>query len=232
MITPQPNGILIVDKPKGKTSFWVVGALRRLLKVKKIGHAGTLDPMATGLLVLLIGRDYTKLSDSFLGQDKEYLAEITLGCTTDTYDAEGCIQSESSLVPSLKEVSEALQTFQGETKQTPPMFSAKKIGGKKLYELARAGKEIEREAVLVKMSIDLIDYTYPRLSLKVSCSKGTYIRSLAHDLGNLLKCGAHLSNLRRLRSGSFNLKDSINGDSLVSNTLSKEMITQSLRSAP
>jgi tRNA pseudouridine55 synthase len=185
--------------------------------------------MATGVLVLLVGRDYTKLSDRFLGQDKEYLAQITLGSSTDTYDAEGVTQENSSLIPSLEEVTEKLNSFQGVTKQIPPMFSAKKVQGKKLYELARDGKEIEREAVSVRMSIELLNYSYPHISLKISCSKGTYIRSLAHDLGIVLKCYAHLSALRRVKSGPFDLKQSIEGEKLVSNTLLKEDVIKNLK---
>lgn len=203
------NGILLVDKSAGSTSFHIVSLLRRLTKIDKIGHAGTLDPFATGVMVMLIGRDYTRRSDEFLCDDKAYEAHLKLGITTDSFDIDGQVTSRSDLVPSLHQVELAIASFQGKTLQTPPMFSAKKIGGKKLYELARKGIEIERQPVLVEMQISLISYQYPDLHIAVSCSKGTYIRSLAHDLGQFLVCGAHLQGLKRTRSGSFLLEDCI-----------------------
>lgn len=210
----QIAGILPVNKPAGKTSFSLVSALRRLSGVKKIGHAGTLDPFATGVMILLIGRDYTRLSDSFMKHDKEYLASVHLGVTTDTYDPEGTIQSTSDHIPTLQEVEQALQAFQGDVLQTPPMFSAKKIKGQTLYKLARQGKEVEREPVMVSLTTTLISYNYPTLELAVTCSKGTYIRSIAHDLGQALTCGAHLNALTRTRCGSYTLKDCIDGSQL------------------
>lgn len=207
-----PSGILLVNKPKNKTSFTLVGALRRLLKVKKIGHAGTLDPFATGVMVMLIGKQYTKLSDRFLGADKEYITTVHLGIETDSYDCDGKILEENpTVIPTKEELQKALESFQGEVMQTPPMFSAKKIDGKKLYELARKGISIEREPARVKMTTELISYEYPNVQLRVSCSKGTYIRSIAHDLGKLLGCGAHLSQLQRVRSGAFHLDRCIDG---------------------
>lgn len=204
-------GILLVNKPVNKTSFSLVGALRRLLKVKKIGHAGTLDPFATGVMVMLIGKQYTKLSDQFLASDKEYLATVHLGVETDSYDSDGKIVQENDLIPTLEQVEKALEQFQGEILQTPPMFSAKKVKGKKLYELARKGMTIERQPVPVTVSTTFILYQYPFIEIRVSCSKGTYIRSIAHDLGKLLGCGAHLSKLQRTRSGSFHLADCLDG---------------------
>lgn len=205
------SGLLLINKPKNKTSFTLVATLRRLLKVKKIGHAGTLDPFATGVMVMLIGREYTKLSDRFLGADKEYITTVRLGIETDSYDCDGKIMEENGIIPSADSLQQALARFQGEIFQTPPMFSAKKKDGKKLYELARKGIVIEREPVLVKMTIHLISYDYPFVQLKVSCSKGTYIRSLAHDLGKMLGCGAHLTELQRTRSGDFHLESCIDG---------------------
>lgn len=203
------EGILLVDKSKGHSSFKLVAMLRKRLGVKKIGHAGTLDPFATGVMVMLIGRRYTRLSDQFLCNDKEYIAEVHLGTTTDTYDSEGVIIAQSPIVPTLEEIQHALKAFQGEIEQVPPMYSAKKIQGKKLYELARKGIEVERKAVKVALETTLIRYEYPLLELKVMCSKGTYIRSIAYDLGLKLGCGAHLSNLRRTRSGKFCIQDCI-----------------------
>lgn len=225
------EGILLVNKPRGKTSFSLVATLRKLLGVQKIGHAGTLDPFATGVMVMLIGKKYTRLSDQLLCQDKEYRAELRLGIATDSYDCEGQQTSESALIPTLEEIQNALTRFQGEVEQIPPMFSAKKIGGKKLYELARKGKTIDRPAVKVHLQTTLIDYNYPSLRIDVSCSKGTYIRSIAHDLGQLLGCGAHLSALERLRSGHFSLAECFPGESLNSQTDNiQQLIHQALRS--
>jgi len=210
-MSSEPSGILLVDKPRGKTAFNLVARLRRHLGVKKIGHAGTLDPFATGVMVMLVGRAYTRLSDQLLCQDKEYSATLQLGVATDTYDCEGKITRESPLEPTLEELQIVLQQFQGEISQIPPMFSAKKIQGKKLYELARKGLTVERKACLVRCAITLESYTYPIAKLHIACSKGTYIRSLAHEIGEALHCGAHLTELRRVRSGQFQLKDCIDG---------------------
>jgi tRNA pseudouridine55 synthase len=208
---PKHEGILLVDKPAGITSFTVVAKLRRRLGVKKIGHAGTLDPFATGLLVMLVGRNFTKLADSFLKDDKEYQATLLLGTATDTYDNEGEVTQTSSYVPDEKEIQKAIAQFQGQIEQVPPMFSAKKVGGKRLYELARKGQEIERKACSCHVTITLIRYAYPEVDIHVTCSKGTYIRSLAHDIGLKLGTFAHLTALRRLRSGKFLLAE---GDTL------------------
>jgi len=210
----EVEGILLVNKTKGKTSFNIVRELRRVLGVKKIGHAGTLDPFATGVMVMLIGRQYTRLSDQFLLSDKEYEAEVKLGSSTDTYDCEGQTTFESPLIPSLEAIEEALKTFQGEIEQIPPMYSAKKQQGKKLYELAREGKTVERAPVKIKVQTTLLSYNYPFLNLRIQCSKGTYIRSIGHDLGMMLGCGAHLSNLTRTRSGSFLLSECVDGAQL------------------
>jgi tRNA pseudouridine55 synthase len=201
------SGILLLDKPKGKTSFFLVSFLRRLSGISKIGHAGTLDPFATGVMIMLIGREYTKLSSHFLKNDKEYLAKIRLGITTDTFDCTGNIISQSFFLPSLAEIEKALLTFQGTILQTPPMFSAKKKEGKKLYELARKGIEISREAIPVTLKTELLSFESPYLELRIQCSKGTYIRSIAHDLGTLLGCGAHVEELVRTRSGPYHLKE-------------------------
>lgn len=210
------EGILLVNKPAGVTSFSLVGALRRKLGIQKIGHAGTLDPFATGLMVMLIGRSYTSKSDQFLESDKEYLAEIHLGITTDTYDCHGKTIETSGIVPTLYEIEKAIQNFQGTIDQIPPMFSAKKVNGKKLYELARKGKEIERKPVQVNLQTNILEYQYPFLRVRISCSKGTYIRSIAFDIGNLLGSGAHVSKLERVRSGQFHLDNAVDGSKLNS----------------
>ncbi len=208
------EGLLLVNKPQGKTSFSLVRSLRKLTGIEKIGHAGTLDPFATGVMVLLIGRNYTRISDKLLLQDKEYLAEIYYGVSTDTYDCDGKIVARSKKVPSLEEIEKVLLHFQGEIEQIPPMYSAKKIKGKKLYTLARKGEVVERAPAKVWIHTTFLNYNYPRLSLKIACSKGTYIRSFAHELGQLLGCGAHLSKLQRTRSGHFRLEQCIAGELL------------------
>jgi tRNA pseudouridine55 synthase len=205
------GGILLVDKPKGKTSFSLVAALRKKTGIQKIGHAGTLDPFATGVMIMLIGKNFTKLSDQFLSQEKEYWCKIFLGISTDSYDCDGKTVATCDNQPTLLAVEEALSSFQGTLLQTPPMFSAKKVGGKKLYELARKGIEIERKPVSVTLQTTLLSYAYPFLELQIVCSKGTYVRSIAHDLGSKLGSGGHLTELKRIRSGTFHIKDCING---------------------
>lgn len=200
------EGILLVDKPEGKSSFWCVMMARKKLGVKKIGHGGTLDPFATGLLVLLVGRNYTKRAGEFLEGDKEYLATAHLGIATDSFDSDGNETHTSDIVPTLAEIEEAMRYFHGKIKQVPPMFSAKKINGTRLYELARKGVVVERKAVFVNVSCKIIRYEYPELEFHVTCSKGCYIRTLAEDIGQKLGCYAHLTQLRRLRSGRFSIE--------------------------
>lgn len=208
-LTPSKEGILLVNKPAGRSSFHLVHKLRQLTGIKKIGHCGTLDPFATGVMVMLIGKSYTTLSDHFLSDDKQYLATFRLGAISDTYDRDGIITPVSDKQPSLQDIEEVIARFQGSISQVPPMFSAKKINGQKLYHLARQGIEIPRAAHPVHLRITLIEYDYPDLTIDVSCSKGTYIRSLAHDMGHLLNTGAYVEKLVRLRSGSFLLEDCI-----------------------
>jgi tRNA pseudouridine55 synthase len=198
-----PEGLLLIDKPSGVSSFFMVNILRRRLKQPKVGHAGTLDPFATGLLILLFGRTWTRQADSFLNGNKEYEATVFLGSTTDTFDCTGQTTSTSPHIPTIDEITAVLAEFQGECLQTPPMYSAKKIDGKRLYSLARQGLTVEREPQKVSLVTTLCGYDYPRLDIHVCCSKGTYIRSLAYDMGQKLGCGAHLQTLRRTRSGHF-----------------------------
>jgi len=219
------HGYLLIDKPLGKTAFHLVAVLRKRLRVKKIGHAGTLDPLATGVMVMLIGR-YTKLSDQFLSQRKEYIATVHLGIQTDSYDGEGKVIATNPLVPTEAEVRTALNQFQGDVLQVPPMFSAKKVNGQKLYDLARQGKEIERAPVSVNMNIDFLEYNYPTIKLRVDCAKGTYIRSLAYDLGKVLGCGAYLSGLIRTKSGSFALESCITPDQLYDDNVNLKSFLQ------
>lgn len=226
--TEEVQGVLLIDKPVGKTAFSLVAILRRLLGIQKIGHAGTLDPFATGVMVMLVGRKYTKLSDQFLVADKEYTAQIYLGVTTDTFDCDGQEIQRSDFIPSIQQLEAALCHFQGEIEQIPPMFSAKKINGKKLYELARKGQTIERLPVKIKLETRLLSYEYPYVNIAVTCSKGTYIRSIAYDLGVLLGCGAHLTALRRTRSGAFHLRDCFDGHLLHSPTLDINALLQKI----
>lgn len=214
--THNTEGILLIDKPAGKNAFGLVRILRKMTGVKKIGHAGTLDPFATGVMVMLVGKNYTRLSDQFLKCDKEYIGTIHLGVETTSYDCDGDIVKECDYIPTREEIEEKLHNFCGEVAQIPPMFSAKKVRGQKLYDLARKGIEIERKPAIVKMETTLIDYNYPHLTVKVACSKGTYIRSIAHDLGSQLGCGGHLVQLRRTKSGIFSVDQCIHFDQLLS----------------
>ena len=205
----EGEGILLVDKEKKLTAFYLVKLLRKISNIKKIGHAGTLDPFATGVMVMLIGQPYTKLASSLINNDKEYISTLKMGEATDSFDCDGQVTHKSNIVPTLKDVESVISKFQGTIEQIPPMFSAKKINGKKLYTFARKGIDVERKPVKVNVSIKILDYCYPNLKLHVHSSKGTYIRSLAHDIGVDLGCYAYLVALQRIRSGSFLLKDCI-----------------------
>ena len=202
----EMEGVLLVDKPGGLTSHDVVYRLRRKLGIKKIGHAGTLDPMATGLLVMLIGKA-TRISQYLISVDKVYEGEATLGVVTDSQDAEGEVM-ETRPVPELTEtqVREAMKGFLGDQYQIPPMHSAIKIGGVPLYKMARQGVEVEREPRFIRVaSFDLLSLALPKLTFDLHCTKGTYVRTIAHDLGQKLGCGAHLTALRRTGSGKFGI---------------------------
>ena len=209
------DGILIVDKPQGLTSHDVVDFVRKKIGLKKVGHAGTLDPMATGVLVVLIGK-YTKSSDLFLRDDKEYDATLRLGAASDTGDAWGRVEkSVGTENISVKNIEEAFNKFMGEIEQVPPPYSAVKFKGKKLYELARKGINVKvapRKVSIRELKITGINM--PEVSFIVTCSKGTYIRQLSSDIGSLLGCGAHLSRLRRTRSGPFKIDEAIEMEEL------------------
>ncbi len=209
------EGILLCRKEIGLTSFDVVSRLRRTLKTKCIGHTGTLDPFATGLLVILVGR-YTKLSNYLTAQDKCYRAQVFFGKGTSTDDLEGEVisQGDSSLIQE-DQIHEALVSFLGQQMQTPPQFSAISIGGERAYKKARRGEVIDLASRPVFIhSIKLISWKNPYAEIEVHCSKGTYIRSIARDLGNLLGVPAHLSQLRRLFSGSYHVEGAISSDDL------------------
>ncbi len=202
----EMEGILVVDKPRGITSHDMVSRLRRKLGMKRIGHAGTLDPMATGLLLLLVGRA-TKASQFLISLDKEYEGTIRLGQTTNTQDAEGEVMMESP-VPELDEeaVREHMASFLGDQYQTPPMHSAIKQGGVPLYKMARKGREVVREPRFIRVSrFELVRLALPEVEFQVAASKGFYVRTLAHDFGARVGCGGHLSALRRFRVGDFTL---------------------------
>jgi len=202
------SGILNVDKPSGITSHDVVDEIRRLAGQRKVGHAGTLDPMATGVLLVCLGHA-TRVAEYLMQGRKRYRATIVLGTTTDTYDGDGAIVSSGGASDfSHSEIEAALTRFVGRIEQVPPMYSAIKRKGRPLYELARQGKTVERAPRPVEIdAIDLFDWTTPTLSIEVACSPGTYIRSLAHDLGQQLGGGAYLDTLVRLSSGRFALED-------------------------
>jgi tRNA pseudouridine55 synthase len=207
--TPDPfDGALLVDKPQGPTSHDVVDRVRRRFGLKKVGHAGTLDPNATGLLVLLLGRG-TKLSDKLMSADKVYEGTLKLGETTNTYDADGEVTATAPVPPlSVEQLNAAAGAFVGDLMQTPPMVSAAKVGGVPLYKLARKGLEVERKARLVHIyTFRFTAYQEPIGTFRVACTKGTYVRSLAHELGQKLGCGAHLATLRRTESGRFSVAD-------------------------
>jgi len=225
------TGFILINKPIGPTSHTIVNKLRRITTLKKIGHAGTLDPFADGLLILAIGRESTKKISQFVKLDKEYVADLVLGATTDTYDNEGVVtpgQLDRQTFRQLdeKEILEVLGGFVGKQLQTPPMFSAKKVQGKKLYELARQGIEIERAPSQIEIfSITLNEYTYPHLQITIHCSSGTYIRSLGHDIGQKLGCGAYLNKLSRTKIGKFDIKDSVTLEKLNSGNWEEYMFT-------
>lgn len=212
---------LLVHKPSGPTSHDIIDKLRKITGIRKIGHAGTLDPFASGLLLVAIGRESTREIFRFVKLDKEYVATLKLGATSDTYDRTGKIK-ESSIGHQVlkKEIERILQRFIGKQNQTPPMFSAKKVKGKKLYELARKGIEIERKPQKIEIyDIKLLSdkssrdpssqAPQDRLKIKINCTSGTYIRTLAHDIGQALGCGAYLQELIRTKIGKYKLEDAI-----------------------
>ncbi len=204
------NGILNINKPRGPTSFSLVAMVKRLTGERRVGHAGTLDPAATGVLPVCLGQG-TRVTEFLTEATKDYWAQIELGVATDTYDASGRVtqQGDPSGI-SRSQLESALTPFRGLIQQTPPMYSALKYHGKRLYELARAGIELERRSRPIKIHhLELIDWQPPVVTIKVVCGKGTYIRSLAHDLGQALGCGANLKSLVRLRCGLFDIRDAV-----------------------
>ncbi|RMD59513.1 tRNA pseudouridine(55) synthase TruB [Candidatus Parcubacteria bacterium] len=204
------SGFLLLDKPSGPTSHDIINFLRQITSIKKIGHAGTLDPFASGLLIVGIGRQATRHLGKFLKLDKKYEATLRLGSTSDSFDRTGRIVSFKCSPPSLTEIKKTAQCFKGEIEQIPPMFSAKKVGGKRLYELARAGQEIERQPIKILIyQLKVLSYQFPFLRLWVHCSSGTYIRALAADFGKVLGCGAYLEELRRTAIGEWQIEEAV-----------------------
>lgn len=226
-----PEGILLVDKPQGFTSHDVVAKMRRIYQIKKVGHAGTLDPMATGLLLILIGKA-TRVSHYLMSLGKEYSGRIRLGQITDSQDADGELVEERP-VPELTEetVRSAMKGFLGDQYQTPPMFSAKKINGQKLYKLARRNKTVPREPRVIYISrFEMTDLDLPEISFVVATSKGTYVRTIAHDLGERLGCGGHLNQLRRTAVGLFRVQDAVTIEALENmspSSLRRQLISAS-----
>jgi len=213
------DGALLVDKPSGPTSHDVVDVIRRRFGVKKVGHCGTLDPNATGLLIIVLGRG-TKLSEKMMSDDKVYEGIMKFGETTDSYDSDGEILSTTPVPPlTLDQLNEAAATFVGDQMQLPPMVSAIKIKGVPLYKLARKGIEVAREPRLIHIyNFRFTNYEPPLGQFKVACTKGTYVRSMAHDLGQKLGCGAHLAALRRSVSGKFDVAEATKLDDLLNLT--------------
>lgn len=206
------DGVLLLDKPAGLTSNAALQACKRALNACKAGHTGSLDPIATGLLPLCFG-EATKVTQFLLDADKRYRAVFRLGQETTTYDGEGEVVAQAPVTATAREVERALKRFEGRIEQVPPMYSAIKRGGEPLYKLARAGVEVPRESRPVEIyAIRMLSLADERLELEIDCSKGTYIRSLAHDLGEVLGCGAHVASLRRLTVGSLSVDDAISLD--------------------
>jgi len=210
------DGALLIDKPSGPTSHDVVDAIRRRFGIKKVGHCGTLDPNATGLLIIVLGRG-TKLSEKLMGDDKVYEGVIKFGEATDSYDSDGEIISTAPVPPlALDQLNEAAVAFVGDLMQTPPMVSAIKIKGVPLYKLARKGIEVAREPRLVHIyNFRFTNYEPPLGRFRIACTKGTYVRSIAHELGQKLGCGAHLATLRRVTSGKFDVADAASLDDVL-----------------
>jgi tRNA pseudouridine55 synthase len=211
------SGFLLINKPAGPSSHDIVDEIRRITGIKKVGHTGTLDPFAEGLLIILVGRGATKKQAEFLKKDKEYIATLKLGFETDTYDKMGKIKNvHDRILPSEQKIRKVLKKFEGEILQTPPIYSAKKVKGKKAYELARKGKKVKLKPVKINIKkVKLLSYSKNLLILDIECSAGTYIRSLAYDIGCELGCGAYLEKLIRVKSGQFDLKNAIDLDKLT-----------------
>lgn len=230
---PIINGVILIDKPIDWTSFDVVNFIRAKLsshsnlapKKIKVGHAGTLDPFASGLLIVLIGQQFTKQADLYLKLDKCYQTTLKLGQISSTIDPTGKIENISQQVPTLSQINHACQSFKGEIVQAPPIFSAIKVNGQPAYKLARAGQTVELKKRLIKVkALDIISYSYPYLKLKLSVSSGTYIRSICQDLGQLLECGAYCHELRRLSIGPYKVDKALSPKAIDFNLFNSYLI--------
>ncbi len=221
----EMDGLLLVDKPSGCTSHDIVDRLRRRFQLKKVGHCGTLDPLATGLLMLVIGKA-TKIQDLLMAEDKVYAGTMKFGQSTDSQDSDGKIISERPVPPLAKEkISEAMKKYTGDFYQIPPMVSALKKQGVPLYKLARAGKVVEREPRLVHISrYEIKEWNSPMLNFEIDCSKGFYVRTYCHDIGEDLGCGAHLTQLARLKSGNFSLERAVSWEKLETLSDTKSLL--------
>ncbi|MBE0685992.1 MAG: tRNA pseudouridine(55) synthase TruB [Anaerolineaceae bacterium] len=203
------SGVIVIDKPIGMTSHDVVQIVRKGTNIRRAGHTGTLDPRASGVLVVLVG-PAVRLSEYVSASDKRYQAVIQLGTTTDTYDADGRVLSTTSVDISEKQFDDVLQSFVGQIEQVPPPYSSVKVKGRHAYDMARNGEEVDLEPRTINVyNLDLLEWAPPEAVIDVYCSSGTYVRSLAHDLGEKLGCGAHLIGLRRTKSGRFTLRDAV-----------------------
>jgi tRNA pseudouridine55 synthase len=203
------SGVLVVDKPIGLTSHDVVQIVRKGTNIRRAGHTGTLDPRASGVLVILIG-PAVRLSEYVSASDKRYQAVVRLGVSTDTYDADGRVEQTSPVNVTEEQFENALKNFIGEIEQVPPPYSAVKVKGRKAYEMAREGEEVDLLPRKIQVyNLELLEWAQPEAVIDVYCSSGTYVRSLAHDLGEMLGCGAHLVGLRRTKSGRFTLRDAV-----------------------
>ncbi len=230
-LAATPDGVLLVDKAEGMTSHDVVALIRRKLEIRKVGHCGTLDPIATGLLLLTLGRG-TKIQDLLMSEDKEYAGTLMLGVTTSTQDRQGEVIDQRP-VPVLEEnqIRAAFEKFRGDFYQMPPMVSAIKHGGVPLYKLARQGKVVEREPRLVHVYRYTVDrISLPEIDFSVVCSKGFYVRTYVHDIGEELGCGGHLKSLRRVKSGRFDVDQAITVDKIRSG--SREEILSRILTLP
>lgn len=203
------SGVIVIDKPIGMTSHDVVQVVRKGTNIRRAGHTGTLDPRASGVLVVLVG-PAVRLSEYVSASDKRYQAVVQLGTTTDTYDADGRVLSTTSVDISEKQFDDVLQSFVGQIEQVPPPYSSVKVKGRHAYDMARSGEEVDLEPRTINVyNLDLLEWAPPEAVIDVYCSSGTYVRSLAHDLGEKLGCGAHLIGLRRTKSGRFTLRDAV-----------------------
>jgi tRNA pseudouridine55 synthase len=226
------SGVFLIDKPSGPTSFAIVKQVRRIIGIKKVGHSGTLDPLASGLLIICAGRPATKIIPMLMEGEKEYEATIKLGVETDTHDMEGRVVSRKA-VPEIseQEIAECLASFTGRQLQTPPQFSALKHNGKPLYYYARRGIKVEKaEREIEISSIDCLNIARDEFVVRIVCSKGTYVRVLAADIGRSLGCGGHLTALRRTRSGPFTVAYALAGDVLADKQDAFRLLTENCKS--